>query len=153
MTTGPWVYSPIFAIDHYSTSSTLHSIEEFEFHIRSSNASYANKRCAVCLSLLFPTSPQPGGPPGLPGPCARTKTQAKSEQTPCGGFLSPRRRQNDTRAHVHAAAAGHVLGNVSEKDTQKAPAPFPAGAIFRFQRHRRPRSLKGCDLWQLLLFP
>lgn len=57
MTIEPWVYSPLFAVDHYSTSSTasLKLIKELEFHIHSSNVPYANKYCAVCLSLPFPS--------------------------------------------------------------------------------------------------
>lgn len=77
-----------------------------------------------------PTSLQPGGLSGLSGPCARTKTQAKSEQTPCRSFLSSHGGQNDTLARMcmrWQLETRHILrDNVREGHKERQQLLFPS---------------------------
>lgn len=129
MTIEPWVYTPLFAIDHYSTSSTA-SLNKREFHSHSSNVLTQINIVLFAFPCCFPTALQPGGLSGLFGPWARTKTQAKSEQTPRRCFLSSHCRQNDNLARMcmrWQLETGHILrDNVREGHKERQWFLFPS---------------------------
>lgn len=156
MTTEPWVYSPIFAVDHYSTSSTasLKLIKELGVSLFIAVVPLMQINIVLfAFPCRSPTSVQPGGLSGLFGPCARTKTQAKSEQTPCCCFLSSHGRQNDTLARMcmrWQLETGHILrDNVREGHKERQRFLLPS--MWQFLDFKRIDATHSERFWSVAI--